>query len=73
MDGKRTVTLALDAAVVEEVARRGLDLSLTVDTILRRQLRPHRPMTDDEVAGYVESANAWYDEHGLAGQDFLPI
>ena len=69
-DGKRTVTLELDAALVDAASKLGTDLSFTVERALRRHLP--RPMTDEERTLFVQTAVERHDRHGSAGEEHTP-
>ncbi len=73
-DVKRTVTvtLELDAELVEAAEAAGPSLSVSVTRALRRHIGTQRRMTDAEIALYVQMANDHHDRFGSAADGHFP-
>jgi antitoxin CcdA len=65
-DRKRAVSLSVDAELLDEAQRLGVNLSATLEDRLRRLVNPAQEKRWlEQNHGAITSINAFIDEHGL--------
>ena len=67
---QRTVTIQLDADLIDAAARRDGDIGLSIRRALSRYVGSAPLMTQAEIEALASDANAFHAENGIIGEEF---
>jgi antitoxin CcdA len=70
---KRATNLSLNADLVRRARALSPNLSETVERLLAAHVERHDAGKEARIQASVEMLNAFYEEHGLVGEEFMPI